>query len=255
MRYKALNNQILEYNRSHNIDTLSVDIFDTLLLRNTKPEFMRFYEVAHLHEKYFQKHNRHISHECCFCARLLAHKTGYKTAPLVEKCRDASLQHIFNLYLTVLGLPVTIQTIEELIRIELNYEKQNLKINNNLYAIIKDFSHSGGKIYLLSDMYFAKMHLQNLLEHFSANQFISGIYVSNQFSVSKSCGELFRVFIDMENLQPAHILHIGDNIYSDKLMPESIGIRAFHIPQKFFIRCISFARKKIFLRKIRDFLP
>lgn len=233
---------------------LTLDVFDTLLLRNTKSETQRFREVANIHENLFNKKGLDISRDCLFCARLIAHKTGYKTAPLVEKCRDASIDHIFDLYLKLLGLPGSKDMIEQLITIELEYEKKNLRLNRKIYELACQFQKKGGRVLLISDMYLKKKHLYELLNYFCGYIFYSDIFVSSEFSASKFCGILYDILLDTQKLKAWQVVHVGDNFISDYLSPQSKGIHAFYIPRSLIFKLIASYRQRVAKVSERFFL-
>lgn len=224
------------------ITTVTLDIFDTFLLRNSKPEWLRFFETAKLHANFFREQGYNFSTECLFAARLTAHKIAYRTAPLVGKYRDASIHQIFRIFLNYIGLDAHDSTIHELIDLELSYEKKNLTINKMLLNIANKFHKGGVKIFFLSDMYFQKNHIEILIQHFIRQKFYKDIYVSSEFSATKLSGILFRIFFDREKIRPQSVLHLGDNVVSDIIRPKELGIYTIHTPRP---------RLQLFLRQIR----
>lgn len=215
----------------HNINILSIDIFDTLLFRNHKPEVYRFREVCELHRYFFKKIGYDISSDCLFSARMNVHKIGYRTAPIVKKYRDASITHIFNLYLYHLGIPPSFDLIHDLIEIEIEYEKNNLRLNIEIYNLAVLCKEQGIQIFFISDMYFHKEHLEKLIIHFCPECIHEDIYVSSEFSAAKNRGILFDIFIKNEGIEAHQLLHIGDNILSDHLVPKSKGIHSVYAPR------------------------
>jgi len=244
----------VEYFLGKGILALSFDIFDTFLLRNHKTEIQRFYEIATLHHLFFKQRGYTFSTNSLFCARLTAHKIGYRTAPLVDKYRDASIIHIFKIYLTHLDIQINFELIKELIEIELDYEKQNLKLNKLLYDIAFFCHHKGIDTYFVSDMYFKKTHLANLIIHFSGEQFYKEIYASCEFSAAKSSGILFSIFLEKEKISPHNVLHLGDNIIADFQRPREYGINSVYIPRPFFYRLIMRIKSYYIIKKFHNYL-
>lgn len=224
------------------ITTVTLDIFDTFLLRNSKPEWLRFFEMAKVHAIFFRRQGYNFSTECLFGARLTAHKIAYRTAPLVGKYRDASIHQIFRIFLNYIGLDAYDSTIHELVDLELGYEKENLTINKMLFNTAKEFYKRGVKIFFLSDMYFQKDHIEILIQHFVRERLYEDIYVSSEFSATKSSGTLFHIFFDREKIRPQSVLHLGDNMVSDIIRPKELGIYTIHTPRP---------RLQLFLRQIR----
>lgn len=237
------------------IKVLSLDIFDTYLLRNIKPEIFRFREIACRHYCFFKELRIDFSINSLFAARLNAHKIGYRTAPMVHKFRDASLSHIFRIYLHHLNIRSSSELINQLIDIELKYEKDNLSLNKYIYNFALAFHQQGGRIFFISDMYFQKKHIAMLLAHFSDFMFYEDIYMSSQFSTPKSSGILFRHFLTTEGLVGNNILHIGDDLKSDIRIPQNSNFNTMYTPRSsvycFLRRLLQFYYEK----KYRPFLP
>ena len=200
--------------------------------------------MAKLQTRFFKEEglnaNNHTVHDV-FIARLVSHKIGYRTAPLVGKYRDASIEHIFDLFLRFLRIEPTVEVIEKLIELELDYEKMNLALNKRLFKFVKVCHERGKKVFLITDMYLRSLHLEKLLRHFTGNdgKFYNKIYASCEFSAAKSTGILFQIFLKEEKLKPGEVLHIGDNPVSDILKCSECGIKTFYLPRPFTSRILT----------------
>lgn len=53
------------------------------------------------------------------------------------------------------------------------------------------------------------------------------IYVSSEYGKTKRSGNLFRTVLEHEEVEASKILHIGDNLISDYLMPKKCGMKSF----------------------------
>ena len=209
--------------------TISLDVFDTFLMRNGKPEVQRFFEVSKRHSQLFHTSGYPYSAKSLFAARMLAHKIGYRTAPMVGKYRDASIRHIFSIYLKYLKVTET-DMLDRLIEIEIDYEKSNLKLNTTLYESVKEYKAQGINLYFISDMYLGKANIENLIDFFLNENFYKDVYVSSEFSAAKSTGLLFNIFLQNEKIRPEKLIHIGDNYKSDYLKPRELAINGIHLP-------------------------
>lgn len=232
---------------SSGVSTVSLDVFDTLLIRNTKPEIQRFYEISDIVAKHLTRRSgRRLSREAVFHARSEGHRSAYRLAPWRENQRDASIRLIFKLMLAHLEFKWDEELFEDLCAIELEYEKRNLRLNRDLYQVVRDFADNGGRVFCLSDMYLLAHHLEELLGCFCPVPFWQGIYVSSEYSLCKAGGGLLRLFLDSEGLKAADVLHIGDNRRADVEVPDSLGFKTLQLPAPEWKKAIVRSRNRFF---------
>ena len=131
-----------------------------------------------------------------------------------------------------------------LIEIEIEYEKNNLRLDKNLYNAACDFCRNGGSVFIISDMYFHKENIAELLDYFCQQRFYKKIYVSCEFSAAKKTGLLFDIFLQAENIKADQLLHIGDNSISDSIAPRKKGIYTCHKPRSWGHRVLEVSRRK-----------
>ncbi len=84
------------------------------------------------------------------------------------------------------------------------------------------------KILVISDMYLPQNKIAKILGKLGIQY--DALFVSSEVQKTKGSGNLFlRVLAELK-LQPADVLHIGDNKWGDFLMPMRLGMGAVHIP-------------------------
>jgi predicted HAD superfamily hydrolase len=212
---------------------LSLDVFDTLLLRDNSSEFRRFYEIA---EKMAAitvnastgSHPRiQVTPIDAFIARHLGTKATYRATDRVEGVREGSLEDIHRVAVRLLHLPESVSG--EFIEAEINYEATRLTINPFLISYLASLKSKRVRTILVSDMYFRACHLKSLLSRVGLDPSIfDAIYSSGDEKISKSSGLLFKkIAIDFPD---AVFFHVGDNLKSDFHMPRIAGWSALHLP-------------------------
>jgi FMN phosphatase YigB (HAD superfamily) len=213
------------------IALISTDVFDTILLRNSKPEDLRFREVsAQQAAALRQHHGIDVAPASLHAARRLAAPIAYRTAPLREGERDGSATEIFRLMLTALRLPTG--CVDTLLRAEVDYEAQNLRPNLPLLKWLSAWRSSGRRaVWFLSDMYLPKRGIEELIARLAGGWVFDGGEVSCEHSLTKRGGGLFRVLVQRTGRCPAEILHVGDDFASDVLPARAAGCRAVHLPR------------------------
>ncbi|MCR5775557.1 MAG: HAD-IA family hydrolase [Lachnospiraceae bacterium] len=51
--------------------------------------------------------------------------------------------------------------------------------------------------------------------------------MSSEYGKTKRSGNLFRTVLEHEEVEAGKVLHIGDNLISDYLMPKKCGMKSF----------------------------
>ena len=97
----------------------------------------------------------------------------------------------------------------------------------------KIFSYAvqtGKKVIVISDMYFSRVQLLDLLGNCGYHG-ISRLYVSCEEGAVKRSGVLFDKVLTEEKIAPEQMLHIGDSRKADWIAPSAKKIQALHIPK------------------------
>ena len=118
---------------------------------------------------------------------------------------------------------------------EIEVEKRFCRANPDLKDVVSKLIDCGKKVYAISDMYLDNDTVSGLLE--KAGYSIP-VMVSCDYGCTKKDGTLFSEFIKKYDLDPAKVLHIGDNFESDFCGAQKVGIDAVHIEKDNF--CLSY---------------
>ena len=111
--------------------------------------------------------------------------------------------------------------------VELEYEIQTLTCNPEMQKVYEYALNSRKRIVLISDMYLPSAFLKEVLECKGFKGYHE-LYVSGEHRKNKHSGELYHHVLSELNIGPNEILHIGDNRHSDHDVPERMGIRSIH---------------------------
>ena len=237
------------FDKSTNKKLISVDIFDTLLLRDGKSEETRFYQSAIELKKIYP--DIKLDEDSIFKTRFSAHHTLYhlyKQGVITEPSIDSILSYQSDLLNSVVSL-------DKLLVAETNVELKALSVNKLLASSLKKLSKNA-TIVLLSDMYLSSHFIKNILNLKNVN-FKFDLYVSNELKKSKHKGDAFPWLIDKYNLSYKSVLHVGDNYSSDVIIPSNLLIDTVFTPRSEFfylkesvLKRISniTLRKKIYVR-------
>jgi FMN phosphatase YigB (HAD superfamily) len=203
---------------------LSLDVFDTLLLRDGSSEVRRFGEIG---ARMAQIAGRGTQAIDALVARHLGTKASYRAGPRVDGCGEGSLREIHETAARILGLPATIA--QAFIEAEIACEAGRVFPNTLLISYIRKHQARGGKTVLISDMYMHADQIAELLARAGVRpDLYDALYSSADTKVSKASGGIFgRV---TEAADASHVLHVGDSLLGDYLKPREFGWRAMLMP-------------------------
>lgn len=214
VRNRCRLHKIAELLHTSEIHVFSVDVFDTLLLREYKSEITRFREIAELVHQAFPE----ISSRKFFQARALAHRLAYQLTRPVQGCREAAFDSIYRLIGAILQEHDATR-LAALQEIELSYETSHLRLNPNIRKLLEIARMRNLRIVAVSDMYLNRDALARIINNFLSPGMINEIYSSADFGISKISGLLWDELLRREQVSPQAILHLGDNPVADFEMP------------------------------------
>ena len=232
----------------NNFPVISLDVFDTLLLRKTTPELLRFYRLSKLLSKKLKKKGIQLSAKELFFSRLLATKLAYSTTGLTNGDREPKISTIIHYMIDFLGLENEIGRF--FLKLELDFEKRQLKRNNRLYKLLNDILEKKD-IIIISDMYLSKENITDIINYKFKSDFYNKIYVSSEYNLTKHKGNLYNLVRWELKLSPGEALHIGDSYQSDFHNANRLGMSGFWLPRSKLWRGIRAIREKIVSTRYR----
>jgi|GEM_PF-1188283 len=198
-------------------DLISLDVFDTLLLRRVETPVAVF-DMVGRRAAAAGLVDQGLSPALFRLARQEAERRARQAAPGGE----ATLAAIYGA--AALGDP------EALARLELAVEADLLVANPLLLPVLEALAAAGRPAVLLSDTFFAAEDLRVLLRGAGIGEGLyQTLYASCDHGCSKADGGLFRrLLADHPQLPPGRILHVGDDPRGDVAMARAAGLRTLH---------------------------
>lgn len=191
------------HNLLKNVEIVSFDIFDTLLIR----PFERPTDLFEHLEKLSEKEN--------FCKkRILAERKA--RAKLKTGEEDIEFDDIYSNILP---------EYETLKNDELQLEFQTLKANPIIKKLYEEAINAGKTVIATSDMYLPKDFLKKVLDS-NEYQEIKQIYVSSTCKKCKGTKNIYKLILEDLKIEPEKILHVGDNLVSDYYRAKECGLFA-----------------------------
>ncbi len=218
----ALDDRFQRSGASH----LSLDVFDTLLLRNNKCEARRFLEIS---DALSLKCRADITGWEVYVARNLATLMSYRTREPVKDCREGHIDHILQIQKRMLNCDsIATSTMKSH---EVEYEVSNLRVNALLLEFANRVKLRGGKIVLLSDMYLDAETIGQIVKRVTKEKSLFEIVFSSaDYVVSKRSGLIFAEVEQTLSCASEQFFHVGDSRIGDFKLPVQNGWHAIHLP-------------------------
>lgn len=202
---------------------LSLDCFDTLLWRTvTEPK-----EVF----KKLQNHPLFIQHGITAETRILAERNARQLHWVLHKKCEITIEEIYENIFRLANDKSNSELIDELIRIEIDTEKEFLFAYLPMFDLFQKAKKSGLKTILVSDMYIHGSQLKELVE-FCAQKAGVKIFIDEYFTSADHCTtkehDLFKLVAKKLSVSTDAILHLGDNPRADLEGALRSGVIGYH---------------------------
>jgi predicted HAD superfamily hydrolase len=210
---------------------VTVDVFDTLLLRDEVSEIERFEEASVLAARRLEAMGSQMSSKDLLAARLTVHKLAYRLVGLESRLQEPNIGDIFGAMLRRLGCEGDAATVAELLSAELQVEAGHLSLNRVVHRVVKRARHRGWRVIALSDMYLTAPSISHLLAGAAVGEpLVHEIVSSADSGVTKRSGDAFGPILEMvgEGVTDNWI-HIGDNWDGEVAQAQSLGADVWYI--------------------------
>ncbi|MDE5779179.1 MAG: hypothetical protein K2I10_11825 [Lachnospiraceae bacterium] len=208
---------------------ISVDIFDTLLLRAVAKPIDLFEIVWEEAEK------RDIAKISMYPKEYMKFRVEMERRARIGKPnREVTLEDIYQMYPDYIA-----NDTNQLKELEVEFEEKYCYPNFVVLDWLQEVKKKGCILVLVSDMYLCSKTIRDILavNGIEVSMF-DDLIVSNEYGCNKQNGELFDVlFGKYPDIEPGDMLHIGDNKNADYDQPLKRGMHAFHysaIPDRLY---------------------
>jgi HAD superfamily hydrolase (TIGR01549 family) len=222
-------------NYCSNTPSVSFDLFDTLIRRR----FLRANEVHDTASAYALALTGRRRDSSPFDLTLLR----YRISDAMKSFDGSGTQEplIVEVWEKILQGFVTdaqdrARMAREVVAFELQVELANLALVEGAHDLLVKLKGAGKTIVAVTDMYFDKPTMEKILTKLGILQFLDHLYVSAESKLTKQTGDLFRLVLDDLRLDPAKVMHVGDNFRSDVTMANSAGLQAIHVEQEHLLQ-------------------
>jgi HAD superfamily hydrolase (TIGR01549 family) len=215
-------------------DIISVDIFDTILLRDSSIQRVRFMEAARLLSAKLQVEHHIVDSHVLLQARHLVHKLVYRAVGLERPDGDATLVRMAEIQASLAGLEASLVPL--FIEAELETECQHLAANKCLREFLSNLRQLGKRVIAISDTYMSAQNIRFLIQNLIEESPIEQVYTSSDLNLTKHSGQIFERVAHLENASCDRIVHCGDNVHSDVAMARAAGCHAIFLPRSTWVK-------------------
>ncbi|WIG81903.1 HAD hydrolase-like protein [Photobacterium damselae] len=222
---------INELTLTEDIRFIFTDFFDTVVSRKCHPEeikrkwcknIIERYDI-HLSTEELYNLRIDIETELCHVNQELYSEIEFKYIDLCSRLSEIlciSCDDNDSLYSSFLD-------------IELDLEKNNQYLNDDVLSFLKKQKDNNKKIYLVSDFYLSTDSILELVKYHGLDGFFDEIFVSSTLMKTKRSGSLYKYITEHKNIDPKSVFMIGDNHHSDVVMSNTNSIHSYHIVRDF----------------------
>lgn len=202
-------NKINKYKKMiDNYDYISFDIFDTLITRNLNSPTDIFEivqsELEKRNIKILNFKNKRIDAE--IKARKISSKFEIDIDEIYDQFEDWNEKK---------------ETIKE---IEIDMEISFCEANKNFIEIYNYCLAEGKRIIITSDMYLKRDTIEKILSKNGIKY--EKLFLSSELNMTKQNGNIYKYILEQLKITNKDIIHFGDNIKSDYLIPKKLRINA-----------------------------
>lgn len=217
--------------RNTNKKIITFDIWDTILKRKCTPEEIKLFTCQYI----FYNYKQYLKEEYDNIYKIYKVRNSLENK-ICQKNQDDGHDYEFliNDLFVMLKEIIFNQEIKDiekkLLELELEHEIDMTYVNPEFLELMDIYN---GEIkFCISDFYMTSNDLSKILKHHNVLKYFKKIYSSADFLLTKRSGNLFKFFLDKENIDPKDMIHIGDNKISDIKIPNELGIETRHIINK-----------------------
>lgn len=231
----TLHKKILKLIDEHHLTSMTVDIFDTVLMREYWPSKLRRLDLAREWHTIFQSAYTAIAltpfeifDAYTYCSHIVSEVHGTDRLDLTL---DLMIDFLCTKYSVALTSDQKFQLLVSLIRTALEFEIAHTSVNDHLLDQLKFVKqlHPELKIYFLTDNRLGLGQIRTLLDIKSVDIFDGGA-CSSDLGASKGSGKIFPLLAAEfgSDFDLTKNLHLGDERHADFLMPTLHDSYALH---------------------------
>ncbi len=211
---------------SRDVDTVSFDVFDTLLVRRIHDPDLLKQPVAQFIATLANQRGVSINWEEAQACRDKHEKAMRLKTSETFVDHEAHYPSFMLDVMQELTPNDAASTYQQVWEYELKLENAMLVPRAGFKQWLAELKHQGKRILAISDMYLSSEQISQLLEHAGLLEYIDDVISSADSFLCKASGEAYKMLGEKFSLDPARWMHIGDHPISDGHRADEAGLHA-----------------------------
>jgi len=210
---------------THNVDLVSFDLFETLLLKIDRANFIEFDSCNRHTGRTSTSHTSPsaVSYAIPISSVLAKREVAEVAARRRSNQEEISLAEIYSNFF------VSPEVQRNLLDTELHRHRASIVFNPYILKVISGLFQENRAVCFTSDTYLPRDYLVSLLQSKIPSVSEELMLVSSEERYTKGSGRLFRILLSRFSLAPHQVLHIGDHPIADEERPKSLGINTLTV--------------------------
>lgn len=209
------------------VDTVTFDLFDTLLIRRIHDPDLVKLPVARFiadmaQEKGLDWSQQRVQKRRDTIEQRQRLETGAKFDDH-EACYPHYMQEMLS---EIFGEEGDEALFDRVADYEMAMENSMLVPRGELIDWLRELRQQGKKIFIVSDIYLPAIYLKKFVAHAGFLDLVDDVVSSADTFLAKASGKAFPLLQKQYDLDPTRWLHVGDNPFSDGLRPLEFGLQA-----------------------------
>ena len=236
------------------VDTVSFDLFDTLLVRRVhNPDLVKLPVARYISQK-AEAMGLNWSWQEVQKQRDFREKENRANTAKNFVDHEACYPDFMGKMLTdVFGDLFSGEIMDEVTKFEMQMENAMLVPRQELHDWLKQIRQQGKKILVVSDMYLPASHLRILLEHANILEYVDEVVSSADSFLAKASGKAYPMLAEKFELTTEKWLHVGDNAISDGFRAIESGLKSLLLQDSEEARRKAIAARYYFSSRTRPF--
>ena len=212
---------------ARDVDTVSFDLFDTLLIRRIHdPDMVKLPVARYVADMAMEKGLNWTQTQVQDLRDSIEQQHRDETGKAFddfEACYPRYMQEMLN---EIFAEDADEALFDKVADYEVAMENSMLVPRGEFIDWLKELRQQGKKILIVSDIYLPAIYLERFVKHAGFLDLVDAVISSADTFLAKASGKAFPLIQKEYNLDPNRWLHVGDNPVSDGLRPMESGLQA-----------------------------
>ncbi|RUM47162.1 MAG: hypothetical protein DSY80_01140, partial [Desulfocapsa sp.] len=209
------------------VDTVSFDLFDTLLIRRIHdPDLVKLPVARFVADMAILQGLKWTEEGVQKLRDSIEKRHRKETGESFDDHEACYPRYMQEMLAEIFGEDVDEALFDKVADYEVAMENSMLVPRSQFIDWLEELKEQGKKILIISDIYLPASYLKRFVEHAGFSHLCDDVISSADTFLAKASGKAFPLIQEKHKLDKSRWLHVGDNPISDGLRPLEFGIQA-----------------------------